>query len=94
MNIGSSGVESRTFRNLFYLSDPKLKYPDILPSTWEAIQNGRLVKGMTKDECKLSVGNPSDVNSGHDWNSTLDVWQYPNGTYLQFQDGVLVGFRN
>lgn len=94
MNIGTSGIESRTFKNLFYLSDPKLRYPDILPSTWEAIQNGRLVKGMTKEECKLSVGNPADVNSGHDWNSTLDIWQYPNGTYLQFQDGVLVGFRN
>ena len=50
--------------------------------------------GMTKEECKLSLGNPTDVNSGHDWNSTIDFWQYPNGSYLRFQDGLLVSFRN
>ena len=49
---------------------------------------------MTKEECKLSLGNPTDVNSGHDWNSTIDFWQYPNGSYLRFQDGLLVSFRN
>ncbi len=93
MNIRSSGVESRTFENMFSLSDPKLKYPAILPEVWEYIQNGRLKIGMTKEECKLSVGNPSDVNSGHDWNSTLDMWKYSNGAYLQFQDGLLVRYR-
>lgn len=93
MNIRNSGVESRTFENLFTLKDMKLRYPDILPEVWEYIQNGRLREGMTKEECKLSVGNPTDVSAGHDWDSTLDIWKYSNGSYLQFRDGRLVGYR-
>lgn len=94
MNAGTSGIESRTFRNLFSLTDPKDRYPDIHQDVWQLIQRGKVRLGMTKDECKLALGNPSDVNSGHDWSSTIDFWQYPNGSYLRFQDGLLVSFRN
>lgn len=93
MNIGSVGIESRTFQNLFTLTDPKNRYPNITPENWNAICNGKVSLGMTKEECKLALGNPADVNSGHDWNSTIDLWQYPDGTYLQFQDGLLISFR-
>lgn len=93
MNIGTIGIESRTFQNLFSLTDPKSRYPHIQPEMWEAICNGKVRIGMTKDECKLALGNPTDVNSGHDWNSTLDYWQYSDGTFLRFQDGLLVSFR-
>ncbi len=93
MNIGSVGIESRTFQNLFSLSDPKSRYPHIQPEMWEAICNGKVRVGMTKEECKLALGNPADVSAGHDWNSTIDLWQYPDGTFLRFQDGLLVSFR-
>ena len=93
MNIGNVGIESRTFQNLFSLTDPKSRYPHIQPEMWEAICHGKVRLGMTKDECKLALGNPSDVNIGHDWNSTIDLWQYPDGTFLRFQDGLLVSFR-
>lgn len=94
MNAGGAGNESRTFQNLFSLTDPKIKFPGIQDEVWSLIQQGKVRPGMTKEECKLSLGNPSDVNSGHDWNSTIDLWQYTNGTFLRFQDGVLVDFRN
>lgn len=94
MNVGTAGMESRTFQNIFSLSDPKERYPGIDKEVWSLIQQGKVRLGMTKEECKLSLGNPTDVNSGHDWNSTIDFWQYPNGSYLRFQDGLLVSFRN
>lgn len=94
MNAGTAGIESRTFQNLFSLTDPKDRYPSIHEDVWKLIQRGQVRIGMTKEECKLALGNPSDVNSGHDWNSTIDFWQYPNGSYLRFQDGLLVAFRN
>ena len=94
MNAGGAGNESRTFQNLFSLADPKIKFPGIQDEVWSLIQLGKVRPGMTKEECKLSLGNPSDVNSGHDWNSTIDLWQYTNGTFLRFQDGVLLDFRN
>lgn len=89
-----SGVESRSFRNLFSLSDPKERYPSILPEIWDAICDGHVRNGMTKDECRLAIGNPADSQSGHDWNSTIDIWSYPDGTFLRFQDGILVDRHN
>lgn len=94
MNIGKVGMESRTFQNLFSLSDPKERYADIREDVWKLIQRGKVKQGMTKLECKLALGNPDDVNAGHDWNSTIDIWQYTNGAFLRFQDGLLVDFRN
>lgn len=93
MSIRNTGLESRTFADLFLLSDPRLKYKNISDEVWSLIQDGNLKKGMTKDECKLSVGNPADVSSGHDWSQTIDIWNYPDGKYLQFQDGLLINFR-
>lgn len=93
MNMSNAGIESRTFRNLFSLTNLKDKYPHIRPDVWEVITNGKVMLGMTKEECKLALGNPTDVNAGHDWNATIDLWQYADGTYLRFQDGLLVAFR-
>lgn len=87
------GVHSRSFANLFSLTDPKEKYPGIRQEIWDYICRGELVKGMTKDECKLAIGNPKDVNSGHDWNNTLDIWTYSDGSFLRFMDGLLYDFR-
>lgn len=97
MNVKTStgiGAESRTFPSLFYLNDPRSKYPSISDEVWKLIQNGRVAVGMTKDECRLSLGNPPDVDAGHNWNNTIDIWRYKDGTFLQFQDGLLVNFRH
>ena len=93
MNPMYRGLESRTFANLFYISDPKSRYPSIQPEVWEHICRGEVRTGMTKEECKLSLGNPDDVNTGHDWNQTIEIWNYKNGSFLQFQDGLLTRFR-
>lgn len=93
MNFNNSGLESRSFRYVFYLTDPRLKHPGIQDEVWDLICNRRVKEGMTKEECKLSLGNPADVNSGHDWNQTVDLWHYENGAFLEFQDGLLIGFR-
>lgn len=94
MNAGNAGMESRTFQNIFSLTDPKDRYPDVRDEVWSLVQRGKVRLGMTKDECKLSLGNPAEVNSGHDWNSIMDIWRYANGAFLRFQDGLLVDFRN
>lgn len=96
MNVASkrsSGNESRTFASLFLLEAPKLKYPSISPEFWDRICRGDVAIGMNKTECRLALGSPSDVISGHDWDSLLDVWSYSDGSYLKFQDGLLVNFR-
>lgn len=93
MNYKTTGKESRGFSNLFYLSDPRLKYGNISDDVWENIQQGKIKNGMTKQECKLAIGNPAEVESGHDYNNIYDLWIYSDGTTVRFIDGVIVSYR-
>lgn len=93
-NRGGSGAESRTFESLFSLTDPRLRYPSITDEHWQLIMDGEVAIGMTKDECRLSLGNPADVDTGRNWSSVMDIWQYKDGTFLQFTDGLLSGYRH
>ena len=93
MNTGTSGNESRNFGKLFSLTDPKNSYKNISPEVWEAIQNERLMNGMTKEECKLSIGTPNEVETGHNYSNALEIWYYSDGAYLRFIDGILVNFK-
>lgn len=93
MNMGNDSNDSRSFHNLFSLSDIRKHYPAIEPETWEYISRGDVKIGMTKDECKLALGNPVDLNSGHDYSQTIDIWTYENGRVLWFEDGRLVRLR-
>lgn len=93
MNFGNSDTESRAFHNLFSLTDIRKNYPSVQSDTWEFISAGKVKIGMTKEECRLALGMPSDVNSGHDYSQTLDIWNYEDGTVLWFEDGRLSRFR-
>ena len=93
MNFGSADNESRSFSNLFSLTDIRKHYPAIEPETWNFISQGKIKEGMTKDEVRLALGNPSDLASGHDYSQTLDIWSYENGRVLWFEDGRLVKIR-
>lgn len=93
MNFGNSGTESRAFHNLFSLSDIRKHYPSIEEENWKYISQGKLKEGMSKEEVRLTLGNPADVNSGHDYSQTLDIWKYEDGTILWFEDGHLTRFR-
>lgn len=93
MNLGNSGNESRSFGKLFSLTDPREQYRQITPENWVAIQEERLRPGMTKEECRLSKGNPADVDTGHTYSNAMEIWYYPDGSYLQFVDGLLTGYK-
>ncbi|MCH5228038.1 MAG: hypothetical protein J1F16_09545 [Muribaculaceae bacterium] len=93
MNFGSADNESRSFNNIFSFTDIRKHYPGIDNATWDLISQGKVKPGMTKEEVKLSLGNPSDLNSGHDYSQTLDIWTYDNGKVLWFEDGRLVRIR-
>lgn len=88
------GAESRTFPTLFSMTDPKTYYPSIQPEIWDNIRNGKVALGMTKEECKLALGNPTDVDTGHTWGNLVEVWSYKDGKFLYFEDGRLTNFRN
>lgn len=93
MADGKGNHGSRQFSSQFSLTDPKERYPDILPEIWELICRGKVTPGMTKEEVKLSIGNPKEVDHGHNWDSLVDYWKYADGTYLLFVDDKLVDNR-
>lgn len=93
MNFGNADNESRAFHTLFSLSDLRKHYPAVEEETWELISRGKVKEGMTKEEVKLSLGNPSDILSGHDYSQTLDIWNYDNGRVLWFEDGRVTKIR-
>lgn len=94
LNFGNSGKESHSFANMFLLSDPRKKYPSISDTAWDNICRGRAEIGMTKDEVRLAKGNPSDVNTGHDYSKVLLLWTYPDGNVYYFEDGILTGINS
>ena len=88
-----SPKSSRSFSSQFYIADPRESYKNITDEVWKEICNGRLSLGMTKQEARLSMGSPDEVESGHDYSKLIEIWRYSNGTFMRFEDGLLVYFR-
>lgn len=86
-------TSSRSFATQFYISDPRIRYKKVTDEKWLDICLGRLSTGMTKQEARLTYGNPDNVESGHDYSKLIEIWHYSNGAYLRFEDGLLVSFR-
>lgn len=93
MTAGDRPTATRNFDRLFTFDDPHLRYPQITDATWQLIRRHRLAEGMTKDEARLAVGQPTDVKKRQDGSCYYEYWIFDNGAYLNFIDGVLSTFR-
>lgn len=93
MNSSQSMSQYSSFDKLFSFSNPREKYQQITDEVWAFITKSEVSLGMTKDECKLSLGLPSKVNHIHEYSGLRERWSYNTGTYLEFKDGLLVNFR-
>lgn len=89
----SQHTQLLSFDRLFSFDNPRDKYNHITDEVWSAITEGRLLTGMTKQECRLSVGLPSEVNKIPTYSGVKEQWMYNNGAYLFFTDGLLEEFR-
>lgn len=89
---GADGV-GRDFDALFSMTDVRKQYPDISPATWSNIVNCKVTQGMTKQECRLAMGNPVNVRQLPDQSGLREYWYYDGGRYLFFVDGLLKEFR-
>ena len=93
MNNNTSTMHGRDFDAMFVASDPHLAYPEITDSNWLHITRGEVVEGMTKEECRLSLGSPKRINENPDQRGMREYWYYDGGSYLYFVDGLLKQFR-
>lgn len=50
------------FHDMFGTGNLKAQYPDISNELWQTISQGEVRKGMTTDECRLSLGDPIRIH--------------------------------
>ncbi len=93
LSVGDKNNETRSFARLFSLADPHLRYPTITDEVWQLIVTGRVAADMTRDECRLALGSPDNVDRTPGYNVLREIWTYSNGKYLIFEDGLLRNFR-
>lgn len=89
----SSAIAGRDFDSQFSLTDVRSLYPSISPETWQLVTKGKVAQGMTKDECRLSLGAPGNVVQRPDQAGLREYWYYDGGRYLFFVDGILKEYR-
>lgn len=76
--------------DLFGLEDIHKKYPGITDKRWDIISRGDLEVGMSAEECRLSIGNPIEIQVKKD--NRFETWFY-NGKTLDFENGTLRRFK-
>ncbi len=91
---GVKGSAPKTFPVVFSFTDPILRYPSIAPESWALITEGKVADGMTREECRLALGAPKEVERGATPGYLREAWLYENGVYLLFEDGLLKRYRH
>lgn len=76
--------------DMFGKGNLRAEYPNITDEIWTYIVNGEIRLGMTKDECRLSIGSPIQIVAN--LNSRYETWFY-NGRVLEFENGLLVKIK-
>lgn len=89
----ASTMRGRDFDALFDAVDPHQFYTTISDDNWERITKAQVVEGMTKEECRLSLGTPKHINESADQSGLREYWYYDGGAYLFFVNGLLRQFR-
>lgn len=92
MSLGGN-TAPRSFASLFSFTNPRDSYPHITDDVWQLIVHSRVQTGMTRDECRLALGNPVSNEQIPTTAGMVDRWSYGDGIYLIFEDGTLSAFR-
>ncbi len=93
MVVNSRSASARTFSNYFSLENPRKNHSDISDKNWQLICSGKIALEMTREECRLALGSPSEVERTAAYNGIIERWSYENGAILYFTDGLLTRFR-
>ncbi len=86
---GHEAGTTHSFADLFSLSDPRKRYPKISDEAWANIKAGKVSQGMTRDECRLALGAPDEINRHPGYSEMREIWTYSEGIRLVFADGIL-----
>ena len=86
--------EDNLFIDHYKFSDPEKAFPRIPKSDWNLIRQGRIRIGMSKDACKLSWGEPDDINTSRGRWGVHEQWIYSRNRYVYFENGKLSAIQD
>ena len=86
--------DDENFYNIFSFTNPRKKYLNISPVNWDFICRSKVRIGMSKQECKLSWGEPVDINISLGKWGKHEQWVYGSNSYLYFDNGILSSIQN
>lgn len=89
MTDETTSVSHRNFDSQFAPDDPRTNYRYIRDDAWQCIIDGRVKQGMTREECRLALGQPRDIVRLPDYGGLHEHWYYDGGRVLRFSDGIL-----
>jgi hypothetical protein len=92
-NIDMRLRKHRRYADVFFERDPQTirNWP---PEIWSAIEEGRVVIGMTPEEARMSWGNPKSVNRTVTALGVDEQWVYNDLTFIYFRDGKVTAVQN
>jgi hypothetical protein len=93
MTIGAERSSTRNFDAVFSFTNPRKKYPNVDENTWSLIEQSKVIIGMNRDECRLALGAPRQIDNIPTSSVILERWSYDDGVFLIFEDGILTRFR-
>ena len=73
--------------------DPKKAYPWPKP-IWDTIQDEKVALGMTKEQVKMSWGEPKSIAQTVTAAGKSEQWVFGSGAYVYFTGGVVSGIQN
>lgn len=86
--------EDNLFIDHYKFSDPEKAFPRIPKSDWNLIRQGRIRIGMSKDACRLSWGEPDDINTSRGRWGVHEQWVYSRNRYVYFDNGKLSAIQD
>lgn len=93
MKSRASSGNTLTFDRVFGFEDPRLKYKEINDTHWGLITQGKVMNGMNKQACQLALGSPTETEQFPYYDGLREQWTYRDGSYLYFENGLLVRYR-
>lgn len=86
--------EDNQFIDHYKFSDPEKAFPRIPKSDWNLIRQSRIRIGMSKDACRLSWGEPDDINTSRGRWGVHEQWVYSRNRYVYFENGKLSAIQD
>lgn len=87
-NVAEGLRKNNQFLDKFLLEDPRVTH-NWSRAVWNTIERESVSIGMSKEQVRMSWGEPEDVNSTTTALGRTEQWVYPGSKYLYFRDGKL-----